>query len=196
MWWRNLPQWRRFARLAIVFAVAGTSAGCWQPLYGTAKVPGGEGVQDKFAGIDIPPLKVQKVANGPIGAQGTPDERLAVALRNALQFDLHNGANTTSPLYTLVVTVTGGQYTAVIDPTSGRPDTQIESMFAAFTLVEIATNKIVVKDNAFAHVDYDIPGPQQRFAGQRARRDAEDRAVLVLAETIRNRLASYFVAGT
>ncbi|HUZ33063.1 MAG TPA: LPS assembly lipoprotein LptE [Xanthobacteraceae bacterium] len=196
MWWRNLPQLRRFARLAIVLGVAGTSAGCWQPLYGTARVPGGEGVQDKFAGIDIPPLKVHKVANGPIGAQGTPDERLAVALRNALQFDLHNGANTTSPLYTLVVTIIGGQYTAVIDPTSGRPTTQIESMFAEYTLVEIATNKIVVKDNAFAHVDYDIPGAQQRFAGQRARRDAEDRAVVVLADTIRNRLASYFVAGT
>jgi hypothetical protein len=28
-----------------------------------------------------------------------------------------------------------------------------------------------------AHVDYDIPGSQQRFAGQRARRDAEDRAI-------------------
>ncbi len=196
MWWRNLPQWRRFARLAIVLAAAGTSAGCWQPLYGTAPVPGAEGVQDKFATIDIPPFKVQKVANGPIGVQGTPDERLAVAMRNALQFDLHNGANTTSPLYTLVVNLSGSQFTAYVDPTSGRPDTQIESVFASYQLVEIASNKTVVKDNAFAHVDYDIPGPQQRFAGQRARRDAEDRAVQVVAETIRNRLASYFVAGT
>ncbi|MDE1972029.1 MAG: hypothetical protein KGK33_05610 [Hyphomicrobiales bacterium] len=196
MWWRNLRKWRWFTQAAIVFAIAGTSAGCWQPLYGTARIAGAEGVQDKFAGIDIPPFKVQKIANGPIGSQGTPDERLAVALRNALQFDLHNGAHTASPLYTLVVTVTGGQFTAVVDPTSGRPDTQIESVSASYTLVEIATNKIIVKDNAFAHVDYDIPGPQQRFAGQRARRDAEDRAVLVLADTIRNRLASYFVAGT
>ncbi len=31
---------------------------------------------------------------------------------------------------------------------------------------------------------------------QRAKRDAEDRAVLAVAEAIRNRLASYFVAGT
>jgi LPS-assembly lipoprotein len=34
------------------------------------------------------------------------------------------------------------------------------------------------------------------MAGQRAARDAEDRATQVIAETIRNRLASYFVAGT
>ena len=46
------------------------------------------------------------------------------------------------------------------------------------------------------HVDYDIRGSQQRFAAQRARRDAEDRAVTVAAEAIGNRLASYFVAGT
>jgi LPS-assembly lipoprotein len=41
-----------------------------------------------------------------------------------------------------------------------------------------------------------MPGPEQRFAKQRAQRDAEDRAVLAVAESIRNRLASFFVAGT
>lgn len=173
------------ARLAIVVAAAGMTAGCWQPLYGSH--PGVEGVQDKFAGVDIPPLKVTK---------GTPDERIAVAIRNALQFDLHNGANTYSPVYTLKVTIIGGQYTANIDPTSGRPNTQIETITANYQLIEIATGKIVLTDNAFSHVSFDIPGPEQRFAGQRARHDAEDRAVQVLADTIRNRLASYFVAGT
>jgi LPS-assembly lipoprotein len=63
-------------------------------------------------------------------------------------------------------------------------------------LVEIPTGKIVVNDMTVANVDYDIPGSQQRFAGQRARRDAEDRAIQVAADAIRNRLASYFVAGT
>lgn len=188
MWWRDLgPQWRRFARVALVLASAGLTAGCWQPLYGRAPTPGTESVQDKFAAIDIPELKVPK---------GTPDERLGVAIRNALQFDLHNGANTFAPAYTLKVTISGTQFTAVIDPNSGRPSTQIEAISVYYQLIEIATGKIVVSDNAFAHVDYDMPGPEQRFAGQRARRDAEDHAVQVLAETIRNRLASYFVAGT
>jgi LPS-assembly lipoprotein len=41
-----------------------------------------------------------------------------------------------------------------------------------------------------------MPGPQQRFAAQRALLNAEDQAVKVAAEAIRNRLASYFVAGT
>ena len=88
------------------------------------------------------------------------------------------------------------QFTAYLDPTTGRPNTQISSVNAIFSLIEIATGKIVVSDSTFAHVDYDIPGSQQRFAKQRAQRDAEDHAVEVLAEAIRNRLASYFVAGT
>jgi LPS-assembly lipoprotein len=66
MWWRDLRQWRALAwpaRLAVVLAAAGLTAGCWQPLYGTSSAPGGEGVQAKFAAIDIPPIHVQ---------QGTP----------------------------------------------------------------------------------------------------------------------------
>jgi LPS-assembly lipoprotein len=63
-------------------------------------------------------------------------------------------------------------------------------------LIELGTGKMVLNDMTIAHVDYDIPGSQQRFAGQRARRDAEDRAIQVAADAIRNRLASYFVAGT
>jgi LPS-assembly lipoprotein len=53
----------------------------------------------------------------------------------------------------------------------------------------------VVSDSTVAHVDYDIPGSEQRFAKSRAQRNAEDLATQVVAERIRNRLASYFVAG-
>ena len=190
MWWRNLRRWRALAwpaRLAVVLTAAGLTAGCWQPLYG-ARPPGGEGVQDKFAAVDIPPIKAPK---------GTPAERVAISMRNALQFDLHNGAgNSLAPAFALRVNVGTSQFTAYLDPTTGRPDTQIENVIAIYQLVELATGKIVVNDLATAHVDYDIPGSQQRFAGQRARRDAEDHAVQIVAEAIRNRLASYFVAGT
>ena len=67
---------------------------------------------------------------------------------------------------------------------------------ASITLTEIATKKVVLQSSTFARASYDIPGPEQRFAAQRASRNAEDRAVDVIAENIRNRLASYFVAGT
>ena len=189
MWWRNFRQWRALAwpiRLAVVLTAAGLTAGCWQPLYG-ARPAGGEGVQDKFAAVDIPPITAPK---------GTPTERVAVGMRNALQFDLHNGGSPMPPAYALKVYVVTTQYTTYVDPTTGRPDTQIQFVTAYYQLVELATDKIVVSESTTANVDYDIPGSQQRFAGQRARRDAEDRAIQVVADAIRNRLASYFVAGT
>jgi LPS-assembly lipoprotein len=54
----------------------------------------------------------------------------------------------------------------------------------------------VVTSQTFSRVSYNIPGQQQRFAGDRGLRDAENRAAQVIADNIRNRLASYFVAGT
>jgi LPS-assembly lipoprotein len=188
MWWReHLLNWRRSLRLVVVLAAAGLTAGCFEPLYKSHPSVGGEGVQDKFAAIEIPPIKAPK---------GTPTERVAVAMYNALSYDLHNGGNGAPPTYRLTVDVSSSQFVAVINPTSGRPDAAIEVVTASFQLTEIATGKTVVTDTTTMHVDYDIPGSQQRFAAQRARRDAEDRAVIVAAEAIRNRLASYFVAGT
>jgi LPS-assembly lipoprotein len=188
MWCRDFRQGWALAwagRLAVVLIAAGLSAGCWQPLYGAH--PGGEGVQDKFAAVDIAPIKAP---------QGTPTERVAVGMYNALQFDLYNGGSPAPPVYALKVGVYSTQFTAYLDPTTGRPDSQIQIVIASYQLTELATGKVVVNDTARANVDYDIPGSQQRFAGQRARRDAEDRAIQVAADAIRNRLASYFVAGT
>jgi len=192
MWWRETPLQRVLAwplRLAVIVAAGGLTAGCWQPLYSSSPVPGGEGVQDKFASVDVqvPPIKSIK---------GTPAERVAVGIFNALQFDLHNGQTVFAPAYKLTVSVGTTQFTSYLDPTTGRPDSSIEWVIASYQLTELTTGKMVLNDIAYAHVSYDNPGSQQRFAGQRARRDAEDRAIQVAADAIRNRLASYFVAGT
>jgi LPS-assembly lipoprotein len=176
-------------RLAVVVAAAGLTAGCWQPLYGTHESVGGvpDSVHYRLAAVDIPTIKA------PLGS---PVERIAVNMRNALEFDLHGGGGPNAPTHRLVVNVGTTQWTVVIDPTTGRPTAQIDTVGAYYHLDEIATGKAVVTDSAFAHVDYDIPGQQQRFAKQRAQRNAEDLATQAVAESIRNRLASYFVAGT
>jgi LPS-assembly lipoprotein len=189
MWSLDFVQrWRRPAGAVLVAcALGGLTAGCWQPLYGKPPDVNTDGAYDKLLATEVPPIAA---------THGTPAERIAVGMFNALQFDLHGGAQVSAPIYRLVVNVGTSQFTAVLDPVTGRPNTQIDSVIANYTLTEIATGKVVVTDNCFAHVDYDIPGDQQRFAKQRAQRDAEDRAIQVAAETIRNRLASYFVAGT
>ena len=54
----------------------------------------------------------------------------------------------------------------------------------------------MVIGSTFSRVSYNIPGQEQRFAGARGLRDAENRAAKVIADNIHSRLASYFVAGT
>ncbi len=189
MWWRE----RRDIicagiRLGFVLAAAGLVAGCgFQPLYGRNPSVGDESVRDKLAEVVIPPIPLR---------QGTVQARIAVALRNALQFDLNGSAGATAPTHQLKVTVEPIDITVTIDPVSGRPTEEIGGVRVTYQLVEIETGKVVVNDGTFANVGYDIPGPQQRFAKQRAQIDAQDRAVNVAAEAIRSRLASYFVAGT
>ena len=186
-WSEHRPVLSGLARLGLVLAVAGLLAGCFEPLYARNPSVGDESVRDKLAEVLIAPIPSR---------QGTPQARIAVAVRNALQFDLNGAAGASAPTHRLEISVTPVDVSVSIDPVTGRPTEEIGGMRASYQLVEIATAKIVLKDSTFSHVDYDIPGSQQRFAKQRAALDAQDRAAKVVAEAIRNRLASYFVAGT
>ena len=84
----------------------------------------------------------------------------------------------------------------IVDVNTSRPDVENYGLNSTYSLTEIATGKVVVTGTTFARVSYDIPGQEQRFARARGLRDAENRAGQVIAEAIKNRLASYFVAGT
>jgi len=188
MWWHNRGSTLRFARLAVVLGAANLFlAGCFEPLYGSHPSVGGESVRDKLAEVQIGPIPTR---------QGTSQARLAVGLHNALQFDLAGGAAPSAPTHRLDLTVKESGFTVLVDPSSGRPTSQVAGVAVAYQLMEIATGKVVLQGTTFANVDYDAPGSEQRFAIQRAQRDAEDRAAQTAADTIRNRLASYFVAGT
>ena len=187
MWWREHGgRIRAWARLGIVLGAAGLLTGCFEPLYGR-QAAGGDSVRDKLADVLIPPIPAR---------QGTPQARLAVELRNALQYDFNGAGGALSPTHRLEIVVSPTDMTVTLDPVTGRPTEEIGGLIATYKLVEIATGKIVVTDSTFAHVGYDIPGQQQRFAKQRAQINAQDSAVQVAAEAIRNRLASHFVAGT
>jgi LPS-assembly lipoprotein len=186
-WSEHRPVLAVLARLSFVLAAAGLLGGCFEPLYAHNPSVGDESVRDKLAEVLIAPIPTR---------QGTPQARIAVALHNALQFDLNGAAGASAPTHRLEISVTPVDVSVSIDPVTGRPTVEIGGLRASYQLVEIATGKIVLKDSTFSHVGYDIPGSQQRFAKQRAALDAQDRAATVVAEAIRNRLASYFVAGT
>jgi len=186
-WGKEIGSLRQLVRVAVVLAFGALTAACFQPLYGDHTLSAGDSVRDKLAAVEV----------GEIPAiNGRPEARLAVGLRNALMYDFNGGAAPAAPTHRLQVTLSSGINTVIVDVASGRPETQVEILNATFTLTEIATGKVVLNTTTFARASFDIPGTAQRFAQQRAWRNAEDRAVTAVAENIRNRLASFFVAGT
>ncbi|MEX0751872.1 MAG: LPS assembly lipoprotein LptE [Xanthobacteraceae bacterium] len=128
--------------------------------------------------------------------KGSSEARLAVELRNALLFDFTGGSGISSPTHQLNIRLTSQRRKVIVDLTSARPDLENYGLDASYSLIELATGKTVVTGTTFARVSYDIPGQVQRFARIRGLRDAETRAVQVISDQIKLRLASYFVAGT
>jgi LPS-assembly lipoprotein len=99
-------------------------------------------------------------------------------------------------VHRLKIAMNSTRSSIIVDVDTSRPDIENYGINATYSLTEIATGRVVVTGQTFARVSYDIPGQQQRFARLRGLRDAESRAAKVIAENIRTRLASYFVAGT
>jgi LPS-assembly lipoprotein len=189
MWWLEQDRIRRFAcRLACIAGLGGLAGGCFQPLYGEHSfTPNGPAIGPALAGVDV----------GQIPAPGGSSEsRVAVEARNQLLFDLTGGAAPPPPTHRLAIRMTSNRLSVLVDIASGRPDVEQYGLNVNYTLTEIKTGKPVVTGNTFARVSYDIPGQAQRFARARALRDAENRASKLIADNIRARLASYFVAGT
>jgi len=188
MWWHERrAAMTRIAGLALTLAVAGLLAGCFEPLYGERTLSGGPGLRQRLSSVDVKQISAPS---------GTPAARIAVELRNALIFDLTGGSETPRSTHRLDVQVSSGTQQVIVDITTARPDVEQYNINVTYTLTEIATGKSVVTGQTFARVSHDNPGQQQRFARARGRRDAEDRAVKVVSDSIRSRLASYFSAGT
>jgi len=117
-------------------------------------------------------------------------------VRNELIYELTGGGGQATTNYRLDVRLTSNNLQVIVDINTARPDIQNYGIDAVYTLTDVSNGKKVVTGQTFSRVSYDIPGQQQRFAGDRGLRDAENRAAKVIAENIRSRLASYFAAGT
>jgi len=182
MWWSS-----RLTRLCAALALAGLTAGCFQPLYGTQSSGNGPSVVDKMSTVDVAPVDAPN---------GTRLSRVGHEVRENMIFGLTGGAGSPATNYKLVIRLTSQQTSVIVDIATARPDIQNYGIDATYTLTDLTTKKTVVTGQTFSRVSYDIPGQQQRFAGDRGLRDAENRAAKVIADNIRSRLASYFVAGT
>jgi LPS-assembly lipoprotein len=174
------------ARLVAVAALAALTAGCFQPMY-AEHTDGTPGLREKLMGVDIPPVDKPNASR---------EARVGVEIRNALAFKLYGSATGMPPTHRLVLRFATGRSSLIVSSTTGLPTSENLGIDAQYNLIEIATNKSVMTGTTFSRVSYDIPGSYQRFARQRAIRDAEDRAAHEIAENITTRLASFFTAGT
>jgi LPS-assembly lipoprotein len=174
-------------RVVLVILLAGTTAGCFQPLYGTQSTAGGPAVATALGAVDIEQIDA---------ATGTDDARIGVELRNDLIFALQGGSGGGSPTHSLKIRLTPSRYTTSVDLQTGRSSTDVYNLTATYQLTDMRTGRVVLSSSAVAPVSYDTPGEQQRFARSRGLRDAENRAAQQIAENIRSRLSSFFVAGS
>ncbi|HEV7821944.1 MAG TPA: LPS assembly lipoprotein LptE [Burkholderiales bacterium] len=183
MSWFNI---RIVARLAVIASLGAVTAGCFQPMYAEHNPNGGPGLRDKLAQVEFAPLNVNNAS---------PTARIGVAIRNEMMFRAYGAATGLPPKYRLTLRLSTQNMSIVIDPNTTRPDINNYGIDATYELRDIDTNKPLISGNTTARVSYDIPGQEQRFAQQRALRDAEDRAAKEIAENISTRLASYFYAN-
>ncbi len=182
MWWLEQHRIRRFAcRLAGIACLGGLAAGCFQPLYGEHSLTNAPAIGPALAGVDVNQIPAPS---------GSSEARVAVEVRNQLLFDLTGGAAPPPPTHRLAVRMSSNRMSVIVDITSGRPDVEDYALNVNYTLTDIKTGKPVIT------VSYDIPGQAQRFARARGLRDAENRAAKLIADNIKARLASFFVAGT
>ena len=194
MWWHDVCALsarmggRRVIRAAAALAIAASTGGCFQPLYGErSTVDGAPVLRDQLSSVDVLQIEAPK---------GTDEARLAVEIRNSLLFDFTGGGASAPPTHRLKIAMSSTRASVIVDINASRPEIENYGINATYSLMEIATKKVVVTGQTFARVSYDIPGQQQRFARQRGLRDAESRAAKVISDSILSRLASYFVAGT
>jgi LPS-assembly lipoprotein len=177
----------RLIRAAAALAIAALAGGCFQPLYGEQSPTGGPVLRDQLSAVEVLQIAAPK---------GTDESRIAVEIRNALIYDFAGGGYPAPPTHRLKIAMASTRASIIVDVNTSRPDVENYGINATYTLTEIATGKIVVTGTTFARVSYDIPGQEQRYARVRGLRDAELRAAKVVADNIRSRLASYFIAGT
>lgn len=168
---------RHLLRMLPVVLLAPALSGCLRPLYGPV-ASGGLNASSALSGVA---LEIQ-------------GDRLEHYLRNELEFNLRGDGNINAPkTHRLRVTVRQTTGAASVDRLTGAADSVHLILNARYQLFKGSDARPLNEGDAVAAVSYDRD--QQRFASQRAARDAEIRGARQLAEEIRTRVALHLSAG-
>ncbi len=163
------------ARAAVVLAtllLAPALAGCgYQSLYGSGFTEDGS-VADKLRAVDI----------------GTIPGRVGQVVRNEMIFKTTGGRDAATPKYRLEIALRESAQSQLVN-LQGDAKGQIFGLDADFKLVSSDDQHVILESKANSRAAYQ--NAVSTFANLRARRDAEDRAAKMVADSIRTQVAAF-----
>jgi LPS-assembly lipoprotein len=165
---------RRTAMTALSFVLLGSVvSGCgFQPLYGSAAVTGSAGIGDELAAIQI---------------QEIPG-RVGQVVRNELVFKTTGGGEAAQSIYRLEIALRESAQSTLVE-IDGESKGVVFALNANFKLIRKDDNSVLMTGQAQSRAAYQKV--ESIFANIRARRDAEDRAAKMIADSIRTRVAAH-----
>lgn len=116
-----------------------------------------------------------------------PSTRLEQAVRNELVFLFTGGDAPAAPRFQMQLNVGESISNLVIEQVTGRPTASSLTLSARIRLVDIATDEVLLAETFRASASFEQS--TQRFANERARLDAGQRAARDVASRIRIRTA-------
>ena len=176
MSWFDSRHWffqpSRAAALAAAM-LAPALAGCgYQPLYGSGFAGPQGSVADQMRAVDV------ALVPGRVGQE----------IRNELIFMDTGGREAAPPKYRLEIAMRESVQATLVN-IQGTAAGNIYQVNADFKLISIADQKVILNAKSGAQAQYQQEA--STFANVRARRDAEDRAARVLADSIRTQVAAF-----
>lgn len=176
----------RRAALYSAFVAAVALSGCQiRPLYGTSTT-GDFGAQSSPVAADLAAIDLESISSQ------FANEESARVLYNELTFRLERGAGSQEKKYRLEVLVDVNNAAVGVEQFADVPSAYTITMNSTYVLSDIDTDETLTTGRTFRSASYDFSS--QRFANQRALRDAQERAATAVADDIATRLAGYFAS--
>ena len=122
------------------------------------------------------------------------DNRIEQEIRNNLIFAFTGGGTPEAPAYKLVLDTKTTSDDLTIESGTGLAKTTRVSMTATYTLIKLSDKSLATKGSSYFTAEF--ARSTQRFANDRAKLDAENRAAEQIANDIQLRLSAFFAAGT
>ena len=169
-----LSKSRTLASIALVFAGACLSACGYTPLYGRSS--GGAQVVAELSQIDVRPIV----------------DRVGQMMRTELKRGLSPQGLRGAPQYQLTVTLSESRSELAVEQSAFATRANL-TLTSAYRLVRNADSFEILSGTANSVASYNILSSD--FATQSAQSNARERAVVNLAQTIRQRLAVHFLSA-